>query len=1421
MFRWLLLGIWLAATSMAQASDATMSPLSPDEKAWLDHHKTITVGIVRENWPPYQTYSHGRLEGLSADYLRAITGELHIDFEPKVYPSLLALMAALCRGDVDLVMNVNMTPGRTQCLAFSEPYLDVPPVIVARKDSTRYHNDNGLGNARIAYEKDTATENWIERRLPSATGIPVADTPLGLRMVEEGRADMYLGDPYVIAHYLGDEAKATLGIYNQGRIASRTIHFAAPRDRLPLLDALNAALLRMTPEQHQQIRARWLNATVGVGVRDTGLNLTREERQWLASLPPLKLGFDPNWAPIAYVDANGHPSGIASDYLDRVASSLGIEFIYVPSRNWGETLQLARHGKVDIVAPLNALPSPDGNLIYTQPFASFSDVIVVSEKRASPVGVDDLAGLRVVISDPREIPESIRRRMTGASITLVGDVGTALDKVANGSADAYIGNAAVADLQIRSRFAGQLKIAASADIVSAQSLGVSREYARLVPYLNQALASIPEKEQQRIRSTWLWSTYTSGLDWRTFWKTAAVVGGSVLAVIALILTAYLRLRREVRQRVVAERQLADQLSFREALMESLPYPLVAKDTDNRYLAVNHAYEESFGIGRARLIGQTTEDSSHYSSEWNRRFHQLTADALHTGNHYHAELRLPDATGKERTWLYWIRPFQRASGHTGGLLAALVDVTDIREAEERASALDLRLKRITAHLPAVVFELRRAADGTLSFPYVGGNTQAMWDLSAQDMESNERAAFARVHPEDQAVIERAVEASVATMQPISIVFRSIVHGRERWISAEATPQREEHGQTFWSGVWTDVTEARAQAEALAQAKEEAEAAAAAKASFLATMSHEIRTPMNGLLGLLELLRDGPLTANQQWMLRMVDDSAATLMQILNDILDFSKIEAGQLTLSPTPVDLRSLVDNVLAIASTLAHEKGLHVRNAIDPQLAAEFMGDGVRLRQILFNLLSNATKFTEEGAIDVRLDVLASDPARQRIRLTVRDSGIGMTAEQQRRLFEPFVQADASIARRFGGTGLGLTICRRLVELMDGTLAMHSAPGEGTAMVIELALPVHRMHAPPILPGRRALLALAADEAAVLAGLLAPLGMMPAGTGDTASLRFVDELDLSSATGQTMPTIVVTDEPSPLGYTIEPDGTCMLSRNPFSSAAIEACCRRAFGMAAAGAETEPAVYAPRTEHPGLVLVAEDHPTNRLLIQEQLQRLSYRCLTVGDGVEALEALSTHDDVALLITDCDMPRMDGYTLAATIRAAETADHRLPILALTASAMPGEARRCADAGMDAMLLKPASLASLRDALLNWMPAPASPLAPEPQAAASALDRLFGTDARRTALVDGFVESVHDDLGQLERAIDQGDAAESAGRIHRMNGAIKIFGADALAEQGETLRSELLAEGVTEQGRAQALRYRLGVLQLIESLKPSQAAP
>jgi len=400
-----------------------------------------------------------------------------------------------------------------------------------------------------------------------------------------------------------------------------------------------------------------------------------------------------------------------------------------------------------------------------------------------------------------------------------------------------------------------------------------------------------------------------------------------------------------------------------------------------------------------------------------------------------------------------------------------------------------------------------------------------------------------------------------------------------------------------------------------AKQEANAANDAKSTFLATMSHEIRTPMNGLLGMLEMLSLTQLDASQRSALRVARESGKSLLRIIDDILDFSKIEANKLDIRPEPTRVRQLVEELRDAFAANASSKGLLLSCRTDPRISPALLVDGVRLRQILGNLVSNAIKFTHRGEVYVTADLMERANGRERLRFYVRDTGIGISAEDQQKLFTPYTQADLGTSRRYGGTGLGLAISQRLAELMGGGIDMVSEPGNGTTMILDVVLEI-------------------ADPA-----LLEPLE---------------PRLEALSATSAPMP-------------------------------------------------AEPENVVPHTPGAALVLVVDDHATNRMLLVSQVNALGYAAESAKNGAEALTLWKT-GRFALVLTDCNMPVMNGYELARSIRRLESdaGASRCPILACTANAMSDEMDHCVEAGMDAYLVKPMDLNALMSELARWLPLP-----------------------------------------------------------------------------------------------------------------------
>jgi two-component system sensor histidine kinase EvgS len=452
-------------------------------------------------------------------------------------------------------------------------------------------------------------------------------------------------------------------------------------------------------------------------------------------------------------------------------------------------------------------------------------------------------------------------------------------------------------------------------------------------------------------------------------------------------------------------------------------------------------------------------------------------------------------------------------------------------------------------------------------------------------------------------------------------------------------------------------------------------------------------MNGVLGMLELLSLTELDAEQRTTLEVVRESGKSLQRIIDDILDFSKIEAGKLEVRPTVASMESAIEAVRNIFSGNASSKGLLLKCSVDPRISPALLVDPIRLRQILNNFVSNALKFTSKGHIDIKAELVARGDGEDRVRFSVADTGIGISSEDQARLFQPFVQVADKTTGRFGGTGLGLTICQRLASMMSGSIEMVSEIGVGTTMSLDLSLPIAD---PKDLP--------------------APDSVSSADFARTTRMRRL----------------------APDRARAESEGT-------------------------------------------LALLVDDHPTNRSLIVRQINMLGYAAESAENGVEALEKWKS-GRFGILITDCNMPEMNGYDLARRIREIEAANSykRTPIIACTANALGGEAEICFAAGMDDYLAKPVQLNELAKKLDQWLPV-ARPAAPFDR---SALAGLTGGDvsAEREILRD-FRRANDHDAAMLKSAVARSDISEVTTASHRIKGASRMVGANGLAAVCERL--------------------------------------
>ena len=931
-----------------------------------------------------------------------------------------------------------------------------------------------------------------------------------------------------------------------------------------------------------------------------------------------------------------------------------------------------------------------------------------------------------------------------------------------------------------------------------------------------------------------------------------------LQILAQQVMAQLELRRQVaaladarEQHKVTEDRLRTSEAFYQTLVDTLPQNILRKDLEGRFSFANKKFCHSVGKPLHEIIGKT--DFDFFPREMALKYQR--DDARVMASLENLDTVEPHLTPNgEKLFVHVIKtPLYDSLGRVVGIQGIFWDVTQRKKIEEELAYERDLLRALLDTIPDRIYfkDVQSRfirCSGSMVKRLGANNIKEV--VGKTDFDFHPRELAQEFHDDEQRII--------LTGQPlINKLERQVdLAGHDIWATVTKVPIYNQNGAvTGIIGISRDVTQLKKAEEALEQARDEALESARVKARFLANMSHEIRTPMYSITGMTGLLTDTRLTQEQRDYVQNIRDSTETLLGIINDILDFSKIEAGKLSFEVIDFELRESVENTVEMLGEHAQRKGVELNCWIDAAVPNALRGDPGRFRQVLANLLANAVKFTEKGEVLVRVTRVSENDQQVTLRFAVTDTGVGIDAKAMALIFQPFTQGDGSTTRKFGGTGLGLTISKQIVELMKGEIGVESAPSKGSVFWFNLPFQKQARPLRAVEDEFHGLSVLIAEphetSRSIFAEMLKPLQVKVAYAQTAeeclAALRAepadVLVLDVSRPEFEDLGLLhqIKTDPQlanvkvivlAPMGTRLDQAmmrtaGICGYMMKPLRQSRLYECLRHVLRGSPAD-ETPAHTPRPVERRNARVLLAEDNPVNQRLTLRQLKKLGFQADAVANGREVLQAMA-QVPYDIILMDCQMPEMDGYETSRAIRrnADGSAGPAPYIVALTANAMLGDRDKCLGSGMNDYLPKPLDLADLEGVLERAL-AKLQPIDEEISARSSCLDQAVIAGLRDlreadepdslTELAELFIKDAGMRISRLERAIADKDASAAAATAHTLKGSANNLGARHLATLCGSLEKAAKSEDTTE--TANILLEVKGEFQKVEQALRSEMA-
>ena len=1078
----------------------------------------------------------------------------------------------------------------------------------------------------------------------------------------------------------------------------------------------------------------------------------------LAALPPAVVAAVPESFPPHYsVDEEGNPRGFAIDIMEALAAEVGVKVDYRVYPGWTETMAAVKGGEADLIPNLGITAARKEWADFTRSVEAFPVVLIVRHG-ATVEGIEQLTGQRVA-AVKANVGAKVLKKHPEVKPVLFATAGDALLALLSGEVEGWVYPQSVAwRLARQVGLHERMEVAGEPLKEILRGVAVAKGRPELVAELDRAAAElIRAPAYQEIYQRWHGAP-------EPFWNTTRVsmaMGGLLIAGLlggALLYARMLRRSKEELERRVSART-AELEEATQGLERSQARLVEAQriahmghwewEIDSGALNWSDQIYEIFGLDPSKAPDFDTFMSAVHPDDRAAVTEGVVRTLEDPEHPYVIEHRVVHGDGGEVYVLEQGHVIRDGAGKPLRMVGTAQDITEQKRAELALKESETRL-RVSEEQLSYAFEATGEGiwDWRVEEGVVTHNQQwcVMLGMGEEQLSHGLDLLPKLLHPEDADGVFAAIEQAVASGEPYHSVHRMVTgDGRTIWVEDRGkVVQRDAAGKPLrMVGSIADVTERKAMEREVLRAKEIAEEATQAKSDFLANMSHEIRTPMNAIIGMSHLALGTELDRKQRNYVEKVHRSAESLLGIINDILDFSKIEAGKMDMEVIDFRLEDVMDNLANLVGLKAEERGVELMFRLEPELPTALIGDPLRLGQVLTNLGNNAVKFTEAGGeIEVAVEVREQGDDEVRLHFAVRDSGIGMSEEQQSKLFQSFTQADTSTTRKYGGTGLGLAISKKLTEMMAGEIWVESTPGEGSTFHFTARLGRQRGEASPrrsLVSELGALRVLVVDDNAtsreILAQMLAGFGLRvdQAGTGESAialleeaddgepyelvlmdwKMPGMDGIETTRAIQherelEHVPTVIMVTAYGREEAQANAEGVQLAGflTKPVTPSTLLDSIMVAMGREAlsgtgresrAGGRREEASEAIARLRGAKVLLVEDNEVNQELALELLVNNGISVQVAGDGQQALETLA-HERFDGVLMDCQMPVMDGYTATREIRR-QARFAELPVIAMTANAMAGDREKVLEAGMNDHIAKPINVSDMFGTMVKWI--------------------------------------------------------------------------------------------------------------------------